>query len=60
MFRGISLPSLLLWASANLEVWVLNTRSDVPVWAGYLIFGLFLVALAFTLVQVWTYRERPL
>ena len=60
MFRGISLPSLLLWASANLEIWVLNTRSDVPVWAGYLILGLFLAALAFALLRVWTYQETPL
>jgi hypothetical protein len=60
MFRGISLPSLLLWSSSNLEVWVLNTRSDVPEWAGYLILGLFLAALTFALLRVWTYQERPL
>ena len=60
MFRGMSLPSFLFWASANLEVWLLNTRSVVPVWAGYLISFLFLAAAAFALLRVWTYQESPL
>lgn len=58
-FRGISLPSLSLFSSANFLVWLLNTQSNVPSWIGYLILGLFFIALVFALLRIWTYRDGP-
>jgi hypothetical protein len=58
MFKGFSLPTLLLWASANLLVWVLHTHAYVSVWVVYIILGVFLAALVFALLRLWTYQDR--
>lgn len=58
LFRGISLPALLLFSNSTLLVWLMNTRVKVPLWIGYLVLILFVAALVFTLLRIWAYREK--
>lgn len=58
LFRGISLPALLLFSNSTLLVWLMNTDTKVPLWIGYLALGLFVATFAFTLLRIWTYREK--